>query len=57
VNRFYQNHLKDQILKMVEITVANSKDFVACAARIVKLVLNGTAPHLLVFDGRSAEEE
>jgi hypothetical protein len=27
VNRFYQNHLKDQILtlKMVEITVANSK--------------------------------
>jgi hypothetical protein len=34
---------------MVEITV-NSKD--CRAARIVNLVLNGTAPHLLVFDGK-----
>jgi hypothetical protein len=40
---------------MVEITVASSISL--RAARIVKLVLNGTAPHLLVFDGKVLKEE
>jgi hypothetical protein len=39
VNRFYQNHLQDQIqtLQSGKISVAYSRDFVAGAARTMKL--------------------
>jgi hypothetical protein len=50
VNRFYQNHLKDQIL-----TLQNGRNNyvtagVYCVRGTMMKLLNGTALHLLVID-------